>query len=120
MSIPGRQDLAPCKGGPQTEFQAQGETWCGRLSTTRLSSCLEMYSMLPPTAFMAAMACGMPSFLLLPSVAAALHSSVQSSFKHLRLEKAGNAYEAVWQALVEKRSSKGAGVLVRRSAFNVG
>ena len=43
--------------------------------------------MLPPAAFMAAIACGMPSFLRLPSVAAALHSSAQSSLKYLRLEQ---------------------------------
>ena len=38
-------------------------TWWGRLFATRLSSCLEMYSIAPTAAFMAATACGMPLFL---------------------------------------------------------
>ena len=41
--------------------------------------------MLPPAAFMAAIACGIPSFLRRPSVAAAWHSSAQGSLEDLRL-----------------------------------
>ncbi len=87
-------------------------TWWGRLFETRLSSCLETYSMAPPAAFMAATACGMPPLLLFFSSCATRQDvAAQCLPMGLLLQVAGCQgggllAEGLWQALVGSAAAR--------------